>query len=160
MKQTPKRLLSWLLVICMVLGFLPTAHATGVTWEKTDLAIAAEVSDRELRSDPSEKRDPNELVRVSIVREQPSAVEAGFATMGIGTNAEAVRYQAELLSTQQKMAKTISVQALQGKKLDVVWNMTLHDPGGQHHLRLGALRRSGGHCSHPRRQKRCDGGSV
>ena len=125
MKQTPKRLLSWLLVICMVLGFLPTAHATGVTWEKTDLAIAAEVSDRELRSDPSEKRDPNELVRVSIVLEQPSAVEAGFATMGIGTNAEAVRYQAELLSTQQKMAKTISVQALQGKKLDVVWNMTL-----------------------------------
>ena len=125
MKQTPKRLLSWLLVICMVLGFLPTVHAAGVTWEKTDLTIAAEVSDRELRTDSSEKRDPNELVRVSIVLEQPSAVEAGFATMGIGTNAEAVRYQAELLSTQQKMAKTISVQALQGKKLDVVWNMTL-----------------------------------
>ena len=95
MKQTPKRLLSWLLVICMVLGFLPTAHAAGVTWEKTDLTIAAEVSDRELRTDSSEKRDPNELVRVSIVLEQPSAVEAGFATMGIGTNAEAVRYQAE-----------------------------------------------------------------
>ena len=125
MKQTPKRLLSWLLVICMVFGFLPTAHAAGVTWEKTDMNIAAEVSDRELRTDSSEKLDPDELVRVSIVLEQPSAVEAGFATMGIAANAEAVRYQAELLSTQQKMAKTISVQALQGKKLDVVWNMTL-----------------------------------
>ena len=44
MKQTLKRFLAWLLVLCMVLGFLPAARASGVTWEKTDQKITAPVS--------------------------------------------------------------------------------------------------------------------
>ena len=125
MKNTPKRLLSWLLVLCMVFGLMPNVRAAGVRWEKTDQAITADLSGRPVRKDESEKQDPNELVRVSIVLEKPSAIEAGYATMGIGGNAKALDYQAQLLSTQKRMEKTISIQALKGRPLDVVWNMTL-----------------------------------
>lgn len=88
MKHQLKRCLSWILVLCMVLPFVPA-------------------------------------VRVSIVLEKPSAVQAGYATMNIGANTEAVRYRAQLLAAQNKMARTISARALQGQPLDVVWNMTL-----------------------------------
>ena len=125
MKNTHKRLLSWLLVLCMVLSLVPNVRAASVRWEKTDQAISAELSDHPVRNDETETRDPNELVRVSIVLEKPSAIEAGYATMGIGGNTKAMDYQAQLLATQKRMEKTISVQALKGRPLDVVWNMTL-----------------------------------
>ena len=125
MKQTRKRLLSWVLVFCMVLGLMPTIHASGVHWEKTDQTITADLSDRMIRDDGSEKRDPSERVRVSIVLEEPSAVQAGFATLDISANAVAADYREQLLSDQKAMEKTISDAALNGRKLDVVWNMTL-----------------------------------
>ena len=90
MKNTPKRLLSWLLVLCMVLSFVPNVRAASVRWEKTDQAITAELSDRPVRNDETETRDPSELVRVSIVLEKPSAIEAGYSTMGIGGNTKAM----------------------------------------------------------------------
>ena len=124
MKHTCKRFLSWMLVVCMVLSFVPAAGAAGAVWKETDLEITAPVSDRLVQKDNRERED-GELVRVSIVLEQPSAVQAGFATMGISSNTEAMRYQDQLLSVQKKMEKTISVQALNGRPLDVVWNMTL-----------------------------------
>ena len=125
MKNTPKRLLSWLLVLCMVFGMVPNVRAAGVRWEETDQAITAEFSDRVVQKDETEKHAPDELVRVSIVLEKPSAVEAGYATMGIAGNARAMEYQAQLLTTQKRMEKTISAQALKGRPMDVVWNMTL-----------------------------------
>jgi len=123
MKHSMKRFLSWLLVLCMVLGFIPAAHGSGAVWEKVNRTIA--LSDRPVREGGAPERDPNELVRVSIVLEKPSAVQAGYATMGIAANPEAMAYRAELLATQKRMEKTISVQALKGRPLDVVWNMTL-----------------------------------
>ena len=66
MKHTTKRLLSWALALCMLAGFQPTAHAAGVHWEKTDKTITAEVSDRPLREEQTEKRNPAEMVRVSL----------------------------------------------------------------------------------------------
>ena len=125
MKHTSKRLLSWLLVLCMVVGLMPKVHAAGVHWEKTDKTITEDFPDRHIRENLTDKRDPNELVRVSIVLDKPSAVEAGYSTMGIGSNAEAADYQARLLTTQKRMEKTISNRVLKGKPLDVVWNMTL-----------------------------------
>ena len=124
MKHTCKRFLSWMLVVCMVLSFVPAAGASGISWKETDLKITAPIHDRPVQKDEAVHED-SEMVRVSIVLEEPSAVQAGYATMGIGTNAAAIRYQAELLSVQKKMEKTISVKALNGRPLDVVWNMTL-----------------------------------
>ena len=125
MKQTRKRLLSWVLVFSMILGLVPAVHASGVHWEKTDQAITADLNDRMIRDNGSELRDPDERVRVSIVLEEPSAVQAGFATSGISANAEATLYRDTLLSAQKAMEKRISDQALDGRTLDVVWNMTL-----------------------------------
>ena len=125
MKQAMKQVLSWILVISLVLGLLPAVHASGVRWEKTDLEITAQMSDRLIQKDESAERDPGEKVRVSIVLDKPSAVQAGYATMGIAANTRAMDYRAQLLSTQKRMERTISTQALMGQPLDVVWNMTL-----------------------------------
>ena len=125
MKHSLKRFLSWMLVLSMVLGFIPAVHASGITWEKVDRPITADLSDRLVQKDESADRDPGEMVRVSIVLEKPSAVQAGYATMGISANTRAMAYRAELLDSQAKMEKTISARVLKGRPLDVVWNMTL-----------------------------------
>ncbi|MBQ2920763.1 MAG: S8 family serine peptidase [Oscillospiraceae bacterium] len=125
MKHSLKQFLSWVLVFCMVLGFIPAVHASGLVWEKVDLPIPAELSHRPVQKDETAERGDAELVRVSIMLEKPSAVEAGYATMGIASNREAVAYRAELLATQKRMEKTISAQALKGRPLNVVWNLTL-----------------------------------
>ena len=125
MKHSIKRIVSWMIVLCMVLSFVPAASAARVTWEKTDQKITASMSDRLVQKDASADRDPSELVRVSIVLEKPSAVEAGFATMGIAADQKAVDYRAQLQAAQETMAQTISKKALNGRPLNVVWNMTL-----------------------------------
>ena len=126
MKHSIKRIVSWMIVLCMVLSLVPAASAARVTWEKTDQKITADrPDDRLVQKDESAQRDPSELVRVSIVLEAPSTVEAGFATMGIAANAGAMGYRAQLQAEQEAMAKTISKRALNGRPLDVVWNMTL-----------------------------------
>lgn len=45
--------------------------------------------------------------------------------MAIAQNAEAMAYNDQLQARQQTLEKTISAQALGGKQLDVVWNLTL-----------------------------------
>ena len=123
--QLFKRVLCWLLVVCMVLPFIPAAEAASVRWKKTDLEIAPGLSDRKVQKDGAEARNDSELVRVSIVLEEPSTVEKGYATMGIAANTEAMAYRDRLLANQKRMEKTISTRILNGKPLDVVWNMTL-----------------------------------
>ena len=125
MKHSLKRFVSWMLAVCMVLSFVPAAGAAQVTWNETDLKITAENADRLVQKDGAAERDASEMVRVSIVLEKPSTVEAGYATMGIAANPEAMDYRAQLLATQKRMEKTISKRAVNGRPLDVVWNMTL-----------------------------------
>ena len=125
MKHSLKRVLSWMLVVCMVLSLVPAASAAKVTWKETDLKITAELPERPVKNDRTEARDASEMVRVSIVLEKASTIEAGFSTMGIASNTEAMSYRAQLLATQKRMEKTISTRALNGEPLDVVWNMTL-----------------------------------
>ena len=125
MKYSLKRVLSWVLVLCMVLGLVPAVQASTVTWEKTNQKITADLSARLFQKEESSQRDPDEKVRVSIVLDQPSAIQAGYATMGISANPRAMAYRSRLLSTQKAMEKTISARVLQGRPLDVAWNMTL-----------------------------------
>ena len=124
------RLLSLVLAAVMVLGMLPTVSAApaGLRWEKSDVDVVAfGKSDRliedELRNQPS--HNPNEIVRVSIVLEDVPTLKAGYATMDISSNAEAMGYDLNLNRVQKAMEKTISAQALDGRALDVVWNLTL-----------------------------------
>ena len=109
MKQSFKRILSWLMVLCMVLSLVPAASAARVTWRETDQKITAQLPDRPVKEEASQLRDDSEMVRVSIVLEAPSTVAAGYATMGIARNAEAMAYRADLQAVQKKMEKTISL---------------------------------------------------
>jgi lactocepin len=64
-----------------------------------------------------------DVVRVSIVLEKPSTLDAGFSTEGIANNAAAVAYREGLRADQA--ALTAKIEKAIGNKLDVQWNLTL-----------------------------------
>ena len=143
MRRTWRNFLSLLLVFAMVLSLGATGFAleeepevtapaeepaeksggTGVelSFEQVDNDI---ISDRlPLAHDPVEEEEPthadDEYVRVSIVLDGASAIDAGYAPANAGA------YRAGLRAEQEAMAQKISAQALGGAQLDVVWNITL-----------------------------------
>ena len=123
------RIFSLVLAAVMVLGLVPgvSAEPAGLRWKKSDVEVSWDKTDRQI---PEELHGmspykPTDLVRVSIVLEGTSTLKAGYRTMGIGSNPDAMAYDLQLQKIQQEMASTISAQALGGKKLDVVWNLTL-----------------------------------
>ena len=64
-----------------------------------------------------------DVVRVSIVLEKPSTLDAGFSTEGIANNAAAVAYREGLRADQA--ALTANIEKAIGNTLDVRWNLTL-----------------------------------
>ena len=127
MRRKPaSRLLALVLALVMVLGLLPGASAAGLVWRETDLTVSLDQSHRLVtQTEQPEPYGPTDTVRVSIVLEDAPTAGAGFATRGIAMDQEAIAYDRALNQTQKAMEQTISAQALEGKKLDVVWNLTL-----------------------------------
>ncbi len=139
-KRNPMfRALALVLVLCMVLGLSPVAHA----WSFSDLfgskssgnALSIEQidgvdADVKLDLEPVEhpfredEYEANEMVRVSIVLNDQPTLEK-FSTKGISANASAQAYREDLRSKQAVVTAAIEQRALKGAKLDVVWNMTL-----------------------------------
>ena len=66
----------------------------------------------------------NDTVRVSIVLTGAPTIEK-YSSDGVSENRAAVNYRAKLKSNQDKVADKISKTVLNGKKLDIVWNLTL-----------------------------------
>ncbi|MGM9640495.1 MAG: S-layer homology domain-containing protein [Faecousia sp.] len=66
---------------------------------------------------------PTDVVRVSIVMEKKSTLEAGFSTENIDLNAQAMSYRDGLRDEQTEM--TARIEKAVGSKLDVQWNLTL-----------------------------------
>ena len=121
-----KRLLSLVLALVMVLGLVPCAGAEGLVWHETALTVQPEQSHRLVAdSEAAGLYAPTDSVRVSIVLEDEPTIRAGFATGGIALNPQAVAHDRVLSRQQKEMEQTISAQALEGRKLDVVWNLTL-----------------------------------
>ena len=121
------RLLSFMLALVMVLGLVPVSGAaTGLSWRETELTVQPDRSHRQVSAqEQADDHEPTDIVRVSIVLEDAPTAGAGFATMGIARDQQAVAYDRILSRRQKAMEQTISTQALGGKKLDVVWNLTL-----------------------------------
>ena len=139
-KRNPMiRVLSVVLVLCMVLSMSPAAYA----WSFSDLFRSNEPSQEltiekidgvdanvRLELDPVEhpyQKDryaETDSVRVSIVLNDKPTLEK-FSTKGISANANAVSYRQSLKDKQAKVTAAIEQNALKGEKLDVVWNMTL-----------------------------------
>ena len=121
------RRISLILALSLVLGFAPAVRAEepGIVWRESGKTVTADISDRLVGADGDITGLESKTVRVSIILEEKPTVQSGFATMGIGTNADARAYDAMLLARQQELAREISRQALGGRELDVVWNLTL-----------------------------------
>ena len=135
MRRTWKNFLSLLLAIAMILSLGATAIAEPETTEAEATGNVTELSFEQVDNDiiserlplanelTLEEKDPlyadEDIVRVSIVLDGPSAIDAGFAPAAAGT------FRAGLKAEQDAMANRISAQALDGAQLDVVWNITL-----------------------------------
>ncbi len=129
-----KRILSVLLVFAMVFSLTAPVGAVSGTdnlqslhFEKIDGVSAAPDENRAVESQEQELNgpayDPEETVRVSIQLEGRSTVEAGFSTMGIAQNPQALAYREDLKA--QQAAMTTRIEKAIGSKLIVRRNLTL-----------------------------------
>ena len=131
MNITMRRTLALLLAAVMTLGLGVTGVQAApasrtVSFEKlenigTDLFGSGAV----VENDREPLYADTDVVRVMIVLEGDGAISKLRNNEAFASNADAVAYRAELQAKQEQLAQTISVQALDGRKLDVVWNLTL-----------------------------------
>ena len=121
------RRISLVLAFVLVLGLCPGIQAAepDLRWRVSDQAVTADLSHRLVSENAEDAELVSRTVRVSIVLEDRPTVQSGYATMNITENPAAMAYDARLLARQQRMAETISREALGGQPLDVVWNLTL-----------------------------------
>ena len=123
-----KRILSVILVAALLAGYyVPATEAasTDIVWKESDRKGTLEPAGQKADSAEEEKYKPEDMVRVSIVLEDKPTVQAGFSTMNIAGNGQAMAYKQQLRQKQDALAQSISNQVLGGQQLDVVWNLTL-----------------------------------
>lgn len=107
-KNLLPRLLSLLLVLALCTGMLP--YAAAVSGNETGNLTFQKVDNDQVTADwrtevelPQESDAPyadTEYVRVSILLEQASAVEAGYELQSVATNEEALAYRSNLRDAQ------------------------------------------------------------
>ena len=129
-KQLAKRIVSLLLIFAMVWGFAVPLEAVAAPARGENLHtesaedIIAGTSPSLLAHQPQQpERDPQEIVRVSILLEEASTLDVGFSTQDISSNAQAVAYRDALRQEQAAVSAEISQDL--GQELDVKWNLTL-----------------------------------
>ena len=127
------RMLSLMLAAILCLGVVAPAGAAaptgGTQLEVTPVdnrAVSAQIA-QNVFSQPEEEPPylPTDLVRVSILLDEKSTLEAGYPTGDVAENTAAMSYRQKLARRQDGMAAAISAKALDGEPLDVVWNLTL-----------------------------------
>lgn len=131
-KQWMKRILSLTLVMAVLLSSAVPSFATS---ENKDNVLFTEVDNdmvsATLLEPPVDDAavpstidyEPDEFVRVSIVLEQPSTIDKGYAVYGIADNADAMSYRRSVANTQETMIRSIEREL--GNDLDVKWRLTL-----------------------------------
>ena len=135
-KHRIKRLLSLVLVAALVVGAIPSlAFAQGKTPSNMEpLSLTpidpASLQSQQLRVDTGKHEAPamepyaaTDYVRVSIILEKPSTIQAGFGIDNIAKNNSAMSYRAGLKSGQEAMIKKID-SVISGE-LNVKWKLTL-----------------------------------
>ncbi|MBQ4467484.1 MAG: S8 family serine peptidase [Firmicutes bacterium] len=136
-----KKILVVILSLAMILSFSSVAWATEtgaaddnasvniLTLTKIQDAMASKVMSEHKANlvKTADKKfkayDENETVRVSIILEDEPTI-ANYSTTNIANNSAAMNYRESLQKKQASLVKNIE-GALGGKKLDVVWNLTL-----------------------------------
>jgi len=140
-KMWGTRVLAMLLVLALTAGLVPAALAANSeaavafkqvpndtldTLIRPDVAVG-EIENAEMGEDTAAYQ-AHDLVRVSIILEDTSTLEAYSDAAAEGTLAEdaaAVSYRAALQRKQDSVVRKISSTILGREDLDVVWNLTL-----------------------------------
>ena len=124
-----RRIVCLVLAAALLAGFaVPVRAADGVkvSFEQIDnSAVCAKLPGRnpvELSGEQCPYAD-TDLVRVSIVLEKASTIEAGYSPLNIAQNTDAMNYR-DALSTDQNAIVT-KIERATTEELDVVWNLTL-----------------------------------
>ncbi len=133
MKKSLKTVLSLILTAAMLLTvMLPAFAATGkaadgkvrFNLEKVDNGKGSLRNANALETLPEEVLSMGS-VRVSIVLKDAPVLERGFSSRGIASNKKAMQCRAALQQKQAAVADKISASVLNGKTLNVKWNLTL-----------------------------------
>jgi len=135
-RELSRKVLSLLLVVTMLAGFALPAGAVDADSELRfeleqidNSAVTAaplnHMGSLDELTAAADTKDPNEIVRATIHLEKAATIGAGFPLKGIGSNVRAMSYRRELHRDQAQLQKTIERQVLEGRELDVVWNLTL-----------------------------------
>lgn len=105
-KRIFRKLISWLLTISMVAGmasFYPEMAFADDSVQRVAFSLAdgsgIDLKLSEVKAGQEEEQEPyaaDEVVRISIVLEDESTIEAGFPTSGIALNRRAVAYRNSL----------------------------------------------------------------
>ena len=116
-----KRCIAFMLCIALALGMVvPGALATNGSKGKN---LNDRIIDAIQKGNEGIGLDPNEEIRVSIVLEKASTLEAGYSTVDIANNKSAMSYR-DSLRAEQAAVQT-AIERKLNKELDVVWNLTL-----------------------------------
>lgn len=126
------RVLSLLLVLALLCGYAVPVHGTqagsddmqSLSFEQID-GVSPALNERTKAETTQEAPDyeDEEIVRTSIVLESKSTLDAGFSTLGIAENMEAMSYRDRLKAEQA--AVTARIERTLGASLHVQWNLTL-----------------------------------
>lgn len=123
------RLFSLVLAAAMLFSLASPVGAVGsgdtLRYEKVDNRAVSASLLQPLQEEAEETAAyaDTDMVRVSIVLENASTLEAGFSTANIAANAAAMNYRKGLRDSQTAM--TAAIEKATHEKLDVAWNLTL-----------------------------------
>lgn len=136
MKKTcmSARIASWMLVLALLASFVLPAQAgranaagqaASLSFRRTEETAAPQrlLPEAEQSTSQSPDYESTDLVRVSIVLDKPSTLEAGYDIAGIASNSGAMAYRDGL--KQEQASLTAQLQLVTGEQLSVVWNLTL-----------------------------------
>ena len=128
MAKFVKVILFLLLAVALLAGFAVPLRAAGgddVAFTKVDNGTVSASLLPEPVEDAAEEPQyaDTDVVRVSIMLEKASTLEAGFSTHGIADSRSAMTYRSGLKKDQA--AVTARIEQTTGEKLDVAWNLTL-----------------------------------
>ena len=125
-----RRLLSLLLVLCMVsawilpAGALESGSGIKVTQVSND-RVSADLFGKdpvELEAEEPQYAE-TDVVRVSIFLDRAGVIDAGYSVSSLATNKSAIAYRQKLQDHQQSLIAKI--EKATKEELDVVWNLTL-----------------------------------
>ncbi len=125
-------ILSVLLVVALLIGSVPTIafalpESDGFALTEVEPTIDPRLPELFEREDgaPQTEYAPDDIVRVSIILDDESAIEKGYPAATIASDKAAANYRDKLCLEQEKVVDRIEQTVLDGDALEIITNLTL-----------------------------------